>query len=223
MTNSENDQLPELISELLDGPTDQQLSNQDLAYLKAYLKQPLSISKIQREKRNLGYSPYQRNLNKLKLIRDYNQELLEAKKDVELSNDEKVLQPPFKGRLTIDSEKGRIQRETKSHVRQEGVAIKVTSGKDECSHSEDFTSVIWYGKMYEFTPGNQAESIKVLWKEWEKGRHSLSETTIGEKIVSSSDKFRLDIVFRGHPAWGTMIQKVNKGVFRLGKPNISQK
>jgi len=101
------------------------------------------------------------------------------------------------------------------------------SRRDAPTHSDDFTSVDWFGTKYTFSKGQQAESVKVLWEAWETGGHSLSEMTIGEKIASSSDRFRLAHVFRikggkvqgTHTAWGTMIQSVEKGIFALRAPN----
>ncbi|OHB54784.1 MAG: hypothetical protein A2Y12_03980 [Planctomycetes bacterium GWF2_42_9] len=89
------------------------------------------------------------------------------------------------------------------------------------NHSQDFTSVFWNGIKYQFSKGHQAESVKLLWEEWEKGGHTLSEKTIGEQIGSSANNFRLLHVFRNHngqgthPAWGKMIISSGQGVFRL--------
>jgi len=92
------------------------------------------------------------------------------------------------------------------------------------SHSEDFTSVDWFGQRYEFSRGQQADCVKVLWEEWERGEHSLGQDTIAESIGTEARRFRLDHVFRlrdgsrrMHPAWGTMIVRVSEGVYRLKK------
>lgn len=94
---------------------------------------------------------------------------------------------------------------------------------EPAKHSADFTSVNWFGTRYEFNK-TQAECIKLLWPEWEKGGLGLSERTIGEGIRSSSDRYRLVHTFRAkdgslHPAWGTMIESSAKGIFRLSAPN----
>jgi len=96
------------------------------------------------------------------------------------------------------------------------------------SHSDDFTSVNWFGTEYSFGKGLQAESVRALWAAWENKTPSLSEKTIGEKAGSANDRFRLEHVFRPtnkgtgrretHPAWGTMIKSVGKGVFALSPP-----
>jgi|GEM_PF-5625413 len=96
--------------------------------------------------------------------------------------------------------------------------------KEQTSHSDDFTSVVWFGTRYSFTKGQQTEAIRALWEEWVSGKHTLSELTIAEKVGSANDHFRLDHLFRDrerklHPAWKNMIQKASKGVYYLAEPN----
>jgi hypothetical protein len=92
----------------------------------------------------------------------------------------------------------------------------------EFAHAEDFTWMIFGGFKYDFSKGNQSESIKALWESWERGGRrdgcGLSEKTIGEKCGSAADDFRLAHVFRNHPAWGEVIRPVQKGVFALFRP-----
>jgi hypothetical protein len=90
--------------------------------------------------------------------------------------------------------------------------------KVETKASEDFTSVLWYGRNFEFNK-TQAAVIQLLWGEWAKGGLALSEKTIGENIGSTNDRFRLAHVFRKHPAWKSMILSAGKGKFRLGNQN----
>ncbi len=80
-----------------------------------------------------------------------------------------------------------------------------------CWHSEDFLSVIWYGKEYDFNK-TQAQCVSLLWNN---GR--LSEKTIGEKIGSVSDNYRLVHTFRKHPAWDKMIVSDGKGIYKLSE------
>lgn len=98
---------------------------------------------------------------------------------------------------------------------------------DEVTHSDDFTSVIWGGRRYRFAKGAQAGVVRVLWKAYEDGGHSLTQETIGERVGSGADRFELAKVFRRrktgggydhHPAWGTMIQQDSKGAYRLVLP-----
>lgn len=92
------------------------------------------------------------------------------------------------------------------------------------THSADFTEVKWYGgEKYEFAYGAQSRVVQALWEEWEKGELGLHQDTIGQKIGSRSERFRLRDIFRVekdgkrtmHPAWGTVIVEVGKGRFRL--------
>ncbi|MEX0641666.1 MAG: hypothetical protein WD468_03145 [Pirellulales bacterium] len=102
--------------------------------------------------------------------------------------------------------------------------IATVEGSPQATHSADFTSVDWFGTRYTFNKGMQAEAIRVLWEQFERGGHGLGQERIGEQIESSADRFRLAHVFRNHkhpgyhPAWGTMIQTSEKGVFRLVRP-----
>lgn len=95
------------------------------------------------------------------------------------------------------------------------------------SHSNDFSSVQWFGIHYTFSKGLQAECIKVLWEAWGQGGHSLSEQTIADKTGSANDRFRIFHVFnptdrdgnrKPHPAWKKMIQPAGKGQYRLVAP-----
>ena len=89
------------------------------------------------------------------------------------------------------------------------------------SHAPDFTSMYWFGAHYTFRKGQQAKAVEILFREWQQGHH-LSEVKIGEMIRSESSRFRLAHLFRDrsgpHPAWGTMIQRVSRGVYVLRPP-----
>ena len=87
----------------------------------------------------------------------------------------------------------------------------------KATHSLDFRSVNWYGAEYSFTP-NQAAVVKVLWGGLEKNSPEVGNLTLLEAVDSNSD--RLDLVFRRHPAWDTMIiSGRTKGTRRLAKPD----
>lgn len=98
--------------------------------------------------------------------------------------------------------------------------------RSRATHSSDFTTVNWYGKEHIFSKGLQAQTVRVLWQEWERDRHGLAQETIGEKVGSSAERFELAKVFRRkepggythHSAWGTMIQQSTKGCYRLVAP-----
>jgi hypothetical protein len=97
------------------------------------------------------------------------------------------------------------------------------------SHSPDFTSVCWFGTLYCFSKGQQAQSMRCLWQAWEAGGHSLSQETIAEMIAADGNsRFELRKVFRRrdvdghyeqHPGWGSMIQSSSRGCYRLVAPS----
>lgn len=100
---------------------------------------------------------------------------------------------------------------------------------DQASHSSDFTSARWFGRDFIFSKGQQAAVVRILWHEWETGNHAISQETIAERLEEEGLKaehstLRLSHVFRNprrkghHPAWGTMIQSVTKGVYKLCPP-----
>ena len=104
--------------------------------------------------------------------------------------------------------------------------IVTSNSSGSVAHSQDFASVNWFGKTYEFTK-RQAACVRLLWAEWERGRLGLAEETIGEEVDSAADRFRLMHVFRdksrgAHPAWETMIVRGGpRGVFRLAEPAVT--
>jgi hypothetical protein len=84
------------------------------------------------------------------------------------------------------------------------------------THSIDFRSVNWFGRLFEFTP-NQAACLRVLWEHWERRTPDVGQAAVLEVAESSSE--RLDLVFRNHDAWGVMIVPGGtKGAFRLQPP-----
>jgi len=76
----------------------------------------------------------------------------------------------------------------------------------EESHSKDFCSVNWGGTLYTFNQ-SQAACFKVLFEAWEQGtpvlfsRYVTTEADVSSPVAES----RLSDVFKGHPAWGTII------------------
>jgi hypothetical protein len=93
----------------------------------------------------------------------------------------------------------------------------------DCRHAEDFSWVIWYGTKYEFSKGNQAETVRALWGSWEQSGYrsacGLGQATLQERAGSGDHRYRVNHVFRKHPAWGKMIKGTGKrGVFALFAP-----
>jgi len=90
---------------------------------------------------------------------------------------------------------------------------------DNCTHSPDFRSVLWHGVDYQFTKG-QAACVAILWLAWETGTPDVGDETLLEEVDAESS--RLVDLFRGNPAWGTMIiPGATKGSRRLSDPNNS--
>lgn len=85
-------------------------------------------------------------------------------------------------------------------------------------HSDDFTHVNWFGTEYRFAFGHQANVVRLLWEEWAKGRLGLSQQTIAKAIESGNDHYKIQHTFRGHPALGSMIMRVGKGIYALVEP-----
>jgi hypothetical protein len=110
--------------------------------------------------------------------------------------------------------------ETRSWAAQQ-LQARITNKR--FSHAKDFTSITWGGKKYEFKKGRQAACIRALWSAWEEDGSGLGEETIAEEIGSDAKKLRLAHVFRGHPAFGTIIKPTGRGVFSLVPPESSEK
>lgn len=117
----------------------------------------------------------------------------------------------------------RVENFTKASLLALERAFATPAPKPRASvcHSEDFTSVDWFGQLHQFAKGRQAETVKALWREFEKRPgFGLSEKTIGAMVDSQADNFRLEHVFRGHPTWRQFIRPIAKGVFALVTPEI---
>ena len=104
-----------------------------------------------------------------------------------------------------------------------GVTMPPAKGtkKQDYEHNADFTMVTWFGTEYKFSPEIQAKAVAALWQEWEKTRLGLHQKTVGQKAGSAADAgtFRMDTLFRNHPAFGTMICAEGDGIYRLTPPN----
>lgn len=89
------------------------------------------------------------------------------------------------------------------------------------THNADFTMVVWCGVEYHFAIGVQASAVKALWEEWERSGLGLHQQTIRNAVDAERDNFRIDTVFRNHPAFKTMIQRCGDGRYKLAKPDPS--
>lgn len=79
-------------------------------------------------------------------------------------------------------------------------------------HSADFRSARWFGVTYHFSP-SQAVIIRCLWDAWRNGTPSMGAASLIEAADMVSD--RVADLFRGHEAWGDMVQSDGKGRYYL--------
>ena len=80
-------------------------------------------------------------------------------------------------------------------------------------HSVDFRSVVWDGIPYALT-GTQAAIVAILWAEWQAGTPEVSQAALLEGVGSLTARVRE--LFRGSPAWGTLIVSGSrKGTLKL--------
>ena len=83
-------------------------------------------------------------------------------------------------------------------------------------HGPDYCDCTWNGKDYIFT-ATQAACVRVFWEERDKGTRELRQDYVLQEAGSYSN--RLQDIFKGHPAWKTMIvQGSRRGIFRLADP-----
>lgn len=99
----------------------------------------------------------------------------------------------------------------------------LTPNSETATHSEDFASVNWFGKIYSFTRP-QAEIVGALWRAWKDGNPFLAQQTLLN--IADSDGMRLRDCFKGHPAWGSLIRHGPTcggvmGTYRLVEPRNS--
>jgi hypothetical protein len=85
------------------------------------------------------------------------------------------------------------------------------------SHSPDFCSVRFAGRIFEFTT-NQRIIVEMLWTAWECGSPIVSYGALQEKVDTDT---RIIEMFKGHPAWNTLIIKSDqlKDACRLALPD----
>jgi len=107
------------------------------------------------------------------------------------------------------------QLDIEAHALLHGKLMENSPGNTEARHSLDFRSVHWFGTDYSFTP-NQAAAVKILWEHWENGTPEVGGDTLATNIESAARRAR--DIFKGHPAYNTMIiPGKTKGTFRLAK------
>ncbi|GEM_PF-3416454 len=134
------------------------------------------------------------------LIVDKNEQL--AKEQQELQQ-----QTPMQPATVIEAESS-----TESPAKIEG-----QDSEQKARHSPDFHSVHWFGIDYTFT-ALQSDAVEILYEAWQNRTPEVGEAYILRTI--GSDSKHLKDIFKGHPAFGKMIQAGSKkGAFRLVEPS----
>ena len=95
---------------------------------------------------------------------------------------------------------------------------KSGSSSADVAHSTDFRSMLWSGTHYSFT-ANQAPAVRLLHENWEAGTPDVGDETLLLAVDPKAPPARLDVLFRNHPAWGTLIVSGGtRGSHRLSNP-----
>lgn len=116
--------------------------------------------------------------------------------------------------VTLRGENGEAVR-----VIVEKVGAAERQGSPPASHSADFASFSFRGVTYTFTP-LQRSVVAALWRAREDGHDFLSNAELIE--VCGSAQAQVYDLFRGHPAWRTLIVPGhecggNLGTFRIAE------
>ena len=99
-------------------------------------------------------------------------------------------------------------------VIKESTASLPASG-EAVAHSSDFRSVRWYEAQYSFT-ADQSHVVRILWEHWRQGTPDVGDESLLSAVDPQSPPNRMNVLFRKHPAWGTMIVAgQTKGTHRL--------
>ncbi len=103
-------------------------------------------------------------------------------------------------------------------ARAAALGIKTGMGDNDVGHSDDFRSLKWFGETYSFTV-NQAPVVKMLYENWQNGTPDVGNETLLSAVDHEFPPERLSVLFRDHPAWGTIIVSgTTKGTRKLQSP-----
>jgi hypothetical protein len=84
------------------------------------------------------------------------------------------------------------------------------------SAGDEFRSVLWHGQVFGFSPA-QAKVVEKLWGARANGNPDVPDDHLIR--VSGSPDGRLDDLFHGSPAWGTLITDGDaRGTHRISPP-----
>lgn len=101
------------------------------------------------------------------------------------------------------------------HLR-EATLSEILDRLSPCRHSPDFRSVKWFGTSYSFN-ATEAAIVEELWRAWEKGVPKVG----AGRLLSATDHItdKVAEVLKRNPAWRSMVQSDDRGVYWLQEPN----
>ncbi|MEE2640749.1 MAG: hypothetical protein VX768_08995 [Planctomycetota bacterium] len=102
---------------------------------------------------------------------------------------------------------------------KEDPTAETANPNQDVHFSTDFSVVVLKGERYFFNR-TQARVVELLYDESQKGTVGLHQDTIGQKLQSCNNRFRLFHVFRNkngkmHPLWNVLIVRVEPGIYAL--------
>lgn len=115
---------------------------------------------------------------------------------------------------------GGAANDPKAGLQPEAATVRV-------SHADDFTWLVVGEQQFNFKKGQQAAVIKTLFETWKKAGDrdgcGLSEEVLEESARAAGSSFRMQKLFRGHPAKDTILSRPSKGVWALFLKNPRKK
>lgn len=99
-----------------------------------------------------------------------------------------------------------------------GAVTEAEPSRAQYAPGPGFATLQWGDERYEFNGRLQRAALAVLYSAFEEGTLDVPEQLVMREIESDSSELRL--LFRGHPAWGSLIQRSSLhggpiGCFRL--------
>ncbi len=116
----------------------------------------------------------------------------------------------------LEAEQLRAEREaTQEEIAAKLVMLTPPLTAFSHAHSSDFRSVRWNDELYSFN-ASQAPAVRLLWENWTLGTPDVGDESLCHAIDDAAPPKRLDMVFRGNPAWNKMIVPGrSKGTHRI--------
>ena len=111
----------------------------------------------------------------------------------------------------------------RAELEELAIVVRAASGQVATTprvvHATDFSWLLVNDERFDFPGPNQRGVIRILFREWEKGGDgaAMHQDSIGEEIdpEANRSRFRVEEVFRGHPALDTILRRRSPGVWAL--------